>query len=269
MSHIHYREDLPDAIPYVTSYYNKNWGFCVKYSSLKFFKDEKYEVVIDSDFKDGELNYGELYLPGKSKKEIVFSTYVCHPSMANNELSGIVMSMGLINELKQNKNNFSYRFLFLPETIGSISYLYHNLNNLKKNIKCGFILTCIGNNDDFSYMPSRNGDEYIDKVIKFVLDNYVDNYNTYSYLERGSDERQFCSPNVNLPFASIMRSKYKEYKEYHTSLDNLSFIDSESLSKSLYIILKCVFVIETNSNYLTSTFCEPCYLKKFISKNRR
>ena len=261
--HLYSLENLPDAIPYVTSYYQENWGFCVPHNLRKELNDAAYKIFIDSKLFNGVLNYGEILVPGKSNKEIIFSTYICHPSMANNELSGIVLAMAILDYVKASKNNYySYRFLFLPETIGSITYISKNLSFLKKHTKCGFILTCVGNIDKFSFMPSRTGNTYADKVAKYVLDSYYPGYNKYTFLDRGSDERQFCSPKVNLPFVSIMKSKYKEYKEYHTSLDNLSFISPIALTESFDLYIKCIKVIETNQFYLSNQFCEPMLSKR-------
>jgi aminopeptidase-like protein len=262
LEHIHTRHDIPDAIPYITSYYSKDWGFCISENFKKTITENEYKVVIESSLKKGEMNYGECLIQGKSKKEIVFSTYICHPSMANNELSGIVVSLSLIENLKNSDNYYSYRFLFLPETIGSIAYISKNLKNLKKNTLCGFVLTCMGNKNNFSYMPSRTGNTYTDKVILHCLNKYGGSFKSYSFLDRGSDERQFCSPLVDLPFASIMKSKYKEYKEYHTSLDNMSFLDSNALSESRDILLKCIYIIENNFFPKLKLFCEPMLSKR-------
>lgn len=267
LSHLHTREDLPDAIPYITSYYKRNWGFCTSENFKKTLNEKQYRVVIDSSFKKGQMDYGECLIPGKSKEEIVFSTYICHPSMANNELSGIVVALALIEKIKNNNNYYSYRFLFLPETIGSIAYINKNLKNLKKNTICGFILTCLGNISNFSYMPTRTGNTYTDKIIQYCLSKYAKGYISYSFLERGSDERQFCSPLVDLPFASIMKSKYKEYKEYHTSLDNMNFLSSIALDESLNILLKCIYIIENNSYLMTNVFCEPMLSKRNLYPN--
>lgn len=267
-NHLFSIPSLPDAIPYVTSYYQENWGFCLSQKQRDNLVDDFYKVKIDSNLFKGELNYAELLVPGKSTKEIVFSTYICHPSMANNELSGIVLSNALINYVKGlNNSYYSYRFLFLPETIGSIAYINFNLNSLKRNVICGFILTCVGNEDNFSFMPSRTGNTYADKIAKFLLENYYPEFMEYTFLDRGSDERQFCSPNVDLPFVSIMKSKYKEFKEYHTSLDNLSFITPKALGESFELYSKTINIIESNFKFLSNVLCEPMLSKRGLYPN--
>jgi aminopeptidase-like protein len=243
LMHLHYRNDLPNAIPYVTSYYEKNWGFCLKEEDLQALGDGPYRVVINSNFKShdegGVINYGEAVLPGKSKQEVLFSTYICHPSMANNELSGPALSTALIRYLSETNHHYTYRFLFLPETIGSLAYLSLNYREMKENLIAGWVLTCLGDNGLLSYIPSRLGNNYADRITKQILDSKFSNYNTYSWLDRGSDERQYCSPGIDLPICSVTRSKYDCYPEYHTSLDNLSLIDSGSLEDS-YRFLKLI-----------------------------
>jgi len=224
--HLYYREDLPEAIPYVTSYYHPNWGFCLTYNQYKTLdQNKKYRVVIRSRHFQGELNYGELIIPGESEEEIFFSTYLCHPSMANNELSGPVLATFLARYVKQKENRrYTYRFIFIPETIGSICYLSRNLKELKSKVIAGFVLTCVGDEGKFSYLPSRCGDTLADKVALNLLTYEVGNFKRYSFLERGSDERQYCSPGIDLPVCLVMKSKFGAYKEYHTSLDNLDFV---------------------------------------------
>ena len=209
---LHFIEDYPKAIPYVTSYYNRTWGFCVQSNKLDLFANGPFAVEINSKLFKGFLNYGETMIKGESKKEIVFSTNICHPSMANNELSGPAVLVGLISEL-QNRINLrhTYTFLFLPETIGALVYIKRNFRRLKKKLIAGFVVTCVGDGGPFSYIPSRKGNTYSDKIAKFALRDK--DFINYSWLDRGSDERQFCSPGVELPFCSVTRSKYREYKE--------------------------------------------------------
>jgi len=257
--HLHYRKDLPDAIPYVTSYYKEYWGFCLTYNQFKTLdKSKKYKVVIKSKLFEGKLNYGEVILKGKSKKEIFFSTYLCHPSMANNELSGPALATFLIKYLQEKENRkYTYRFIFIPETIGSICYLSKNLKKMKKNIIAGFVLTCVGDEGKFSYIPSRYGDTLADKVALNILNHHTNGFKKYSYLDRGSDERQYCSPGIDLPVCSVMKSKYGEYKEYHTSLDNLDFVSAKGLEESFNIYTKIIEVLENNNFYKTTVLCEP------------
>jgi aminopeptidase-like protein len=230
-NNLHYLRSQPKAIPYITSYYKKRWGFCISYYEYKKFEkryssNDKFRVVINSTFnKKGNLHYGELILKGDSKKEILISTYICHPSMANNELSGPIVSMALIDYFKSKKINKTIRFLFIPETIGSISYLSKNINYLKANVIGGYNLSCIGDERQHSCMFSKYQNSPSDEA---VLESYkllnINNYKIYSFLKRGSDERQYNSPGVDLKISSIFRSKYGEYPEYHTSLDNFDIV---------------------------------------------
>jgi len=228
VKHLYYLENKPTAIPYITSYYSERWGFCLSFEEFSKLKQGKYKVKIDSELKDGNLTYGEVKIEGKEKEEIFLSTYVCHPSMANNELSGPVVTTALIRFIKSIKNRrYSYRIVFIPETIGSITYLSRNLTEMKKRIIAGFNITTIGDNRDYSYIPTKYGNTLTDKVAKHILKNIK--HTKYSFLNRGSDERQYCSAGVNLPIATICRTKYGIYPEYHTSLDNLSVISPDGL----------------------------------------
>jgi aminopeptidase-like protein len=256
--HLYSRPDLPNAIPYVTSYYTKRWGFCISEEEKNKLIDDEYNVYIDSSFKKGKLNYGEVVIKGRSKREIFFSTYLCHPQMANNELSGPVLMSQLIKYVTTLKNrNFTYRFIFIPETIGSIVYLSRNIKKMKKNISAGFVLTCVGDKNEFSFLPSRKGNTLADKVAKKILKDEKLNFKQYTFLDRGSDERQYCSPGVDLPICSIMRSKYGAYREYHTSLDNLNFVSEEGLYSSFLIYQKVILALENNNYYLLNTKGEP------------
>ena len=238
----------PSAIPYITSYYKKNWGFALPYKIFKKLKNEKYEVFINSELKNGNLTLGEIYIPGKKKKEILISTNICHPSMANNELSGPVVSIYLAKWIKSKKNRkYFYIFLFLPETIGSITYLSKKFKYLKKYVIAGFNVVCVGDNRAYSYLPSRKGNTLSDIIAKHLLKWKVKKFNKYSWLDRGSDERQYCSPGIDLPVASIMRSKYATYPEYHTSLDDLSkVVTPAGLDGGFNILKKALQLIEDN-----------------------
>jgi aminopeptidase-like protein len=261
--HLHSLPDQPTAIPYLTSYYSKNWGFCLSHNQRSKLKNGNYHVVIESKFKKGNLSYGEILIPGKEKKEIFLSTYICHPSLANNEISGPVVTIALARFLNSIKNRrFSYRIVFVPETIGAIAYIHKNLKILKQKIIAGFVLTCVGDNKCFSFLASRKNNTFADKVARFALEDSELKFKEYSFLDRGSDERQYCSPKVDLPVCSIMRSKYMEYPEYHTSLDNLEFISPEGLVGSFKIYQKIIFIIENNYKYINTFACEP-YLVKF------
>ncbi len=268
--HLYYLKDQPEAIPYITSYYKKNWGFCLSYNDyLKINKNSNFQVVIDSDYdKNGNLLYGEFYIPGKIKKEIFFSSYICHPQMVNNELSGPAVLTGIAKNLINRENYYSYRFVLLPETIGSITYISKNLRKLQKNIFAGFNISCVGDEKAWSFLPSRPGNTISDRVALYILKQNVKKYTKYQWLDRGSDERQYCAPHVNLPICSIMRSKYGTYPEYHTSLDNFDLVTSDGLNQSLDIYMKVVEFIENNNYYPSiKVFCEPQLGKRGLYPN--
>ena len=255
--------DQPTAIPYITSYYERDWGFCISEEQKKNLKNGNYRVFIDSEFTNGVMNYGELFLEGNSTDEVFLSTYICHPSMANNELSGPAVTTHIAKHLQSIKNRRnSYRFIFIPETIGSIAYLSKNLDHLKENMIAGFNVTCVGDNNNFSYLPSRNEKTLADKVALHVLNHLKINYKKYSFLDRGSDERQYCYPGIDLPVASIMRSKYGSYDEYHTSLDDLSFISMEGLNGAYNVYIKAIESLELNQRFKNIVLCEPQLSKR-------
>jgi len=256
--------EQPDAIPYITSYYKEEWGFCLSQNDFDSLKEGEYIIKIDSKLFDGELNYGELIIPGKSKKEVFLSTYICHPSMANNELSGITVTTFLAKWLNGlDKREFTYRIIFIPETIGSLAYLSKNHIEMKKKIIAGFNISCVGDNRTFSYLPSRNGKTISDEVAKHVLNWIYPNFKSYTWLDRGSDERQYCSPGIDLPIASILRSKYGEYPEYHTSLDNLQdVVTPEGLMGGYLAIQKALEIIEKNKTYKLKVLGEPHMSKR-------
>ena len=255
---VNFIKSRPNTIPYTTSYYKKEWSFNMAYSKFKELKkDEKYFVNIESNFSKGNMNYGEILLPGKSKREILFSTYICHPSMANNELSGPAVSIFLSKWLAKKKRNYSYRFIFISETIGSINYISKNFKNIKKNVLCIFNLTCVGDNNCTSLMPSKYENTIADRIATTVLKKKKIKYKKYSWLKRGSDERQYMSIGVDIPTISIMGSKYGEYKEYHTSDDDLNFISSKGLIKSLNIHKELITHIEKLKFPKSTIICEP------------
>jgi aminopeptidase-like protein len=254
----------PNAIPYVTSYYDNNWGFCISENQKIKLKPGNYKAFIDSKIFKGNLNYGEILIKGKTTKEIFLSTYICHPSMANNEVSGPSITTFLAKSLMKNKNlHYSYRIVFIPETIGSIAYLSKNLNYMKKNIIGGFNISCVGDERTYSYLPSRNGNSLSDKIAIHTLKWLYPNYKSYSWKDRGSDERQYCAPGVDLPIASIMRSKYGEYPEYHTSLDNFeNLVTSDGLNGSFDIYKTALDVFEKNIIPIATNKCEPMMSKR-------
>jgi aminopeptidase-like protein len=215
-------------------------------------------VKIDSKLFPGRLNYGEIFIPGTSSREIFFSTYVCHPSMANNELSGPVLAIALARYLETITPFYSYRFVFLPETIGAIAYLHKNLSELKDRMLAGFVLTCVGDERDFSYLPSRKGNTVADRAAKDTLRNLRINHKTYLWGDRGSDERQYCAPGIDLPVCSVMRSKYGEYPEYHTSLDKLgSVVTANGLQQTFNYYRALINDLEVKRFPRVSTMCEP------------
>jgi aminopeptidase-like protein len=266
--HLYSIPEMPDAIPYVTSYYKENWGFCITHNQRKKLVDGIYRVKINSQLTDGKLTYAELLIPGETNQEVFLSTYICHPSMGNNETSGPALVTFLAKYLINLKNRrYSYRIIFVPETIGSILYLSKNFESMKNNIIAGFNVTCVGDNNDYSFLPSRSGNSLSDKVAKHVLKHATDSYSLYSFLERGSDERQYCSPLVDLPIASIMRTKYGEYDEYHTSLDDLNFISEEGLNGAYQVYIKALDAIENNNVYIANNKCEPQLGKRGLYPN--
>lgn len=265
--HLHSLENIPDAIPYITSYYSGYWGFCLTHRERQKLVDGLYQVVIDSEKTKGSMTYGELILQGETEKEILLSTYICHPSMANNELSGPVVATYLAKWLSSFEHYYTYRIVFVPETIGSIYYIFTNLEKLKKNVIAGYVLTCIGDDRTYSFLPSRAGNSLSDKTAKHVLKHHFPDYKEYSYLERASDERQYCSPGVDLPVASVMRSKYWEYPEYHTSLDDLGLVTPSGLFGGYLSMKRIIGAIENNHTYQAAQLCEPQLGKRGLYPN--
>lgn len=256
--YLHSLPSQPEAIPYVTSYYKEQWGFCISQSERQLLQEGTYKAVIRSRLFEGSLHYGELYLPGKTSREIFFSTYVCHPSMANNELSGPVLATFLAKFLKTKSLHHSVRFLFIPETIGSLAYMTRHLERMKREMVAGYVLTCVGDDREISFLPSRSGQEVSDKVAKAVLERSGLDYKQFAWSSRGSDERQYCSPGADLPVSSIMRSKYGEYPEYHTSLDTLgSVVTERGLQESFEIYQAVVKEIESTRFPVAVNVGEP------------
>ena len=260
-NNLYYIENQPDAIPYLTSYYFKRWGFCLSYNQFKTLdKNANYKVYVDSSFnKNGNLTYGELLINGEVKQEILFSSYICHPQMVNNELSGPAVLTALAKEIMKKDNYYSYRFILVPETIGSIAYISKNLNYLKENVIGGYNITCVGDERSWGFVPTRYGNTLSDKIAEHVLKSNNKKYKKFSWLDRGSDERQYCSPGVDLPICCITRSKWDEYPEYHTSEDNFDLVTRNGLNESLEIYRKCVEVFELGKNILPkiNVYCEP------------
>ena len=257
--HLYTLPDQPDLIPYVTSYYDRRWGFCLSDNDLKKFKDNLYEVKIDSTLKPGSLTYGELLIKGQTEKEILISTYVCHPSLANNELSGPVVAAFLAKYLLEMKKppRYTYRFVFIPETIGAITYISRNLEHLKKNVVGGYVVSCVGADAHFSYLQTRQENTLTDRITLRVLKNSGVTFKIYDYLQRGSDERQYNAPGVDLPIGSLMRVRYGEYPQYHTSADDLEYVKAQALEDSLKMYERCLEAFEHNETYKAKCLCEP------------
>lgn len=265
--HLHYIPEKPDTIPYLTSYYKEDWGFCIQYNKFKNLKNGEYDIVIDSTLSKGSLTYGEFFIKGKTENEILISTYVCHPSMCNDNLSGVVLAVFLAKYLSSVSNFYSIRFLFIPETIGAITWLSKNEKHIKK-IKHGLVITCIGDNGKFTYKKSRKNNSEIDKICQYALKMSKHEYKIIDFYPVGSDERQFCSPGFNLPVGSLMRTMYGEFSEYHTSDDNLEFIKSESLQESFEMYKLIIDMVNKNKKFLTlNPKCEPQLGKRGLYNN--
>ena len=264
---IHTHPTDKSAIPYITSYYKEDWAFCMSPNQLEMLPSGNFRVYIDSKFIKGKLCLQEALLKGASNKEIFFSAYLCHPSMANNELSGPVLLNKLMDYIKSIKNKYySYRFILLPETIGSIAYLSLKKDILKKNVICGFNLTCVGDERAYSHVESRNGNNLADIALSSALID-LDNVIKYSYLERGSDERQYCAPGIDLPLCTFCRSKFGEYDEYHSNKDNFDLVTEKGLAGSFNVMKKIIKVLEFGIYPKINVFCEPQLGKRGLYPN--
>lgn len=246
--HLYSLPELPKAIPYVTSYYKPRWGFCITDQQRKTLKDGEYEVVIDTELFDGNMTISQAVLPGITSNEVLISTYTCHPSMANNELSGPLVSAFLYKRLAQlQSRNLTYRFVFVPETIGAIAFLSLMGDEMKKNCVAGYVLTCIGDSAPITYKKSRQNNSLADQAAAYVLSNKKNNI--LDFFPSGSDERQYCSPGFNLPIGAIARSIYTDYPEYHTSLDNKNFISFDSMVESIDTCFEMCLLMDRNIRY--------------------
>ncbi len=260
LPHLHSIPDQPDVVPYLTSYYSPSWGFCVSQKFLEGLKEGIYEVLIDASHNPkGSMTVAEAVLKGRSEKEILISTYICHPSMANNELSGPIVSAFLYRLLKGDSDrHFSVRFLYVPETIGAVWYLHEHGERLKSDLIAGYVLTCIGDTGMFTYKRSRTGNSLADRAAEYVLESSGVDHNIEYFFPTGSDERQYCSPGFNLPVGSLMRTRYGKYGEYHTSADNKNFISFESMEESAKMCHRIVNTLMINGRYENlMPHCEP------------
>ncbi len=255
--HLYTLPDRPGWIPYRTSYYKEDWGFCLSHNQLLEFKDEEYEVCIDTSLTAGSLTYGEYYLPGATEDEVLISCHICHPSLCNDNLSGISLATYLAKHLSSFSLRYSYRFLFIPGTIGAITWLSLNENRVSR-IKHGLVVAGVGDSGRITYKKSRRGDAEIDRAVIQVLKESGEDYEIIDFFPYGYDERQYCSPGFNLPVGCLMRTPYSRYPEYHTSADNLDFVKPEFLEGSLSKYLEVLNIIENNRRYLNQyPKCEP------------
>jgi aminopeptidase-like protein len=257
--HLYSLHGQPDAIPYVTSYYERRWGFCLTHRQRESLEAGTYRVLIDSSHVPGTLDYGQLVLPGRSAEEILFSSYCCHPSMANNELSGPVLAVALAEWLSNRTDRrFTYRFNLGPEMIGAAAVLENQRAYLQERVRAAFNLTCVGDERDWSFLPSRRGDTYADRIARHVLRHTVGQYRSYSWGDRGSDESMYCANGIDIPMVSIMRSKYGEYPEYHTSLDTPGrVVTARGLAESLCVYQTLIEVLENDCKPRAMVLGEP------------
>ena len=247
----------PEWIPYRTSYYKENWGFCVRHADLEQLADEEYDVVVDSTLQAGSLTYGESYLSGETSDEVLVSCHVCHPSLCNDNLSGITVAVKLAETMAARPRRYSYRFLFIPGTIGSITWLAQN-EQIVPRIRHGLVITGVGDAGNVTYKKSRQGNAEIDRAMTHVLRHSGEAHSIIDFFPYGYDERQYCSPGFNLPVGCFMRTPHGQYPEYHSSADNLDLIQSESLSRSYADCLQTFELLEENRVYVSQNpRCEP------------
>jgi aminopeptidase-like protein len=256
-AHLHSIPDKPDAIPYVTSYYADRWGFCMTHRQRVGLAKGNYRAVIRSRKFKGVMNFAELVIPGTSDSEVLLSTYVCHPSMANNETSGPAVLTFLGRWLLEQPRRYTYRIVFAPETIGAIHYISQNQKHLKQKVVAGFNISCVGDDRNYSFVASRKGATLADRIAEHVLPQLSPSYVKHSFLERQSDERQYGSVLIDLPFVALSRTKYGCYDEYHTSLDDFSVVTAAGLEGGFNMVAQCITALEANRTLVATTPCEP------------
>lgn len=255
--HLHSLPDQPDLIPYRTSYYKEAWGFCLPHRQLERMQEDEYEVCIDATLQDGHLTYGECLLQGASAQEVLISCHTCHPSLCNDNLSGVSVAAFLAQLMAELPLRYSYRFLFIPGTIGSITWLARNEERARE-VRNGLVLTCIGDRGNFTYKKSRRGNAQIDRAVAHVLAHAAPDHTIEEFSPYGYDERQYCSPGFDLPVGCLMRSPHGTFPEYHTSADNLEFVDPLALAESAATILAVFDVLEHDRTYINlNPKCEP------------
>jgi aminopeptidase-like protein len=255
--HIHTLPDHPDWIPYRTSYYQERWGFCLSENQLSGMTDGEYEVCVDSTLEPGHLTYGESVIEGETTEEILLSCHVCHPSLCNDNLSGVALVAFLAKHLRTVPLRYTYRFLFIPGTIGSIAWLCLNEGKTERIIH-GLVVACVGDSGVSTYKKSRRGNAEVDRVTEHVLKTSGKEYQIVDFFPYGYDERQYCSPGFNLPVGCLMRTPHGKYPEYHTSADNLEFVKPEALEDSFMNYLRVIHALENNRTYINRLpKCEP------------
>lgn len=256
--HLFTNPDYPNTIPYRTAYYKETWGFCLAHNQLEQLDDGEYEVCIDSTLTEGSLTYGEYILPGETDEEVLISCHACHPSLANDNLSGIAVATALAQQLEQqSQRRYTYRFVFIPGTIGSITWLALH-EDVTPRIRHGLVVTCVGDPGSVTYKKSRRDTAVIDRAVQQILHDSGEPHKIIDFFPYGYDERQYCSPGFNLPVGAFMRSQHGQFAEYHTSDDNLDFVQQPYLEDSLHKLLAVVDVLETNRHYINQNpKCEP------------
>jgi len=250
--------EKPNSVPYVTSYYERNWGFCLSQNTLTSMPDGKYRVFIDTTLEDGNLDVMHAVIEGEFSDEVLFASYLCHPSMVNNELSGPVVLGYVLEYLKERrvKSKYTYRFVLAPETIGTVAYLSRYATHLRDRVACGFVVTCVGDDRAYSFVKTPKENTLADHAIRAALIGF-ENVIEYSFLDRGSDERQYCSPRINIPVCTFCRSKFGTYSEYHTNDDNISITSDDAIRQSASVLISIIEAIETCLYPLILTTCEP------------